>query len=630
MYLNVGYHLHGYQPGDVVLIEDSSPFEPIRYVERQSPLSLSVAGTEVYGRNWTDAVLNGYKLFPDALKKLSEEKEKLVSIDIEPFTLQMYANKFGLTALLELLSIFDKNVDFVSTPPFHTPLTLMHRIEQELLSKIMWQIHISLFEKYKGEGDDAQIYGVWLPENLYTTEVASSVTDAFASVIYHDPNLRTKKPRMYFILDKRQFIQPAYEHYLYSLNFTELAGTKVFLFGRIPELSDIFAFNKSDVSPGEFVSEIIAKLRARTDNSKEMEHIEYLITLSSDLESLVSNGLQIEKFRTLMHDLKKEDMHPMAISAYIYRKLKGICKKWPGEGETEEFKAKVKENSSWSDYADMLIEGKTSDTRWTGMRRADGKVVSRKVGKYKVSQIWKQGYNQMLYIATRCVRNNVFQIISMETGVKNKDVISNFLVLYNRIYFKPIYLAVGVDKSTLTYEHIAQDTIGLSGNHEKIAKCARAYYHILAANRSCSRFWDIIDTRVTFQSTVYAVQSIIDLIKLYGVGTPPADTLFKFFTTEFLNFRSNYGRYGLGALYGAEGWEVTEPAWLSATQSYIPEVSTYDVVRRAAIFTAVHNMPSEYLCRIQYEKDQACADTAHISGELHGKWENIRYCEHRK
>ncbi|MEM3493317.1 MAG: hypothetical protein QXD15_03050, partial [Thermoplasmata archaeon] len=201
MYLHVGYHLHGYQPGDVILLEDTSPFEPIKTVERESPLTLEVAGNVVYGHNWTDAVLNGYRLFPEAFNKLGGSNEKVVTVDIEPFTLVSYANKFGISALLDLLSIFKKNVEFVSTPPFHPPLSLMHRMDQMIITRAMWDITLTAFENYRNETGLIQPYGVWLPENLYTLETARIVTESFASIFYHLPHLRTRKPKLYFILD---------------------------------------------------------------------------------------------------------------------------------------------------------------------------------------------------------------------------------------------------------------------------------------------------------------------------------------------------------------------------------------------------------------------------------------------
>ncbi|MEM4293943.1 MAG: hypothetical protein QXJ27_07265 [Thermoplasmata archaeon] len=107
------------------------------------------------------------------------------------------------------------------------------------------------------------------------------------------------------------------------------------------------------------------------------------------------------------------------------------------------------------------------------------------------------------------------------------------------------------------------------------------------------------------------------------------EKLFNLFVVEFLNFRSNFGKFGLGSLYGAEGWEVTEPAWLAATQSMVADLTPYDVVRRAGLFVAIHSLPQELLCRLRYERDYVRADTAHIPGEMHGKWENMKYCEHR-
>ncbi|MGB9636458.1 MAG: hypothetical protein ACPL1Y_04330 [Thermoplasmata archaeon] len=324
MYLHFSYHLHGYQPGDVIQIEENSPFEPVKFTERHSPLNLDVAGTTVYGRNWTDAVLNGYRLFPNALRN---GKEKMVSIDIEPFTLQMYANKFGISSLLDLLSIFDKSVEFVATPPFHPPLSLMHRIEQEVVARIMWDIAFAISDKFILEREDMRIYGVWLPEALYTSETANIVANAFATRFFSDPHLRVKKPKLYFILDKRQFLEPKYEHYLYSLNYVEVADTKIFVFGRIPELSDIFAFNKADIPCKEFVTEMLSKTTMKRDEVKETEGIPYLVTLASDLESLVSNGKQVEKFRCLFSELNKSGIGTISISDYIHHKLTNALKR---------------------------------------------------------------------------------------------------------------------------------------------------------------------------------------------------------------------------------------------------------------------------------------------------------------
>ncbi|RLF89091.1 glycoside hydrolase, partial [Thermococci archaeon] len=75
------YHLHGYQPGDIIYIHDGTGWDSIKYSERLSPVSLKIRDVEEKARNWTRSLIKAYEYTNDALGFL----ENKVSVDIEPF-----------------------------------------------------------------------------------------------------------------------------------------------------------------------------------------------------------------------------------------------------------------------------------------------------------------------------------------------------------------------------------------------------------------------------------------------------------------------------------------------------------------------------------------------------------------
>jgi hypothetical protein len=69
-----------------------------------------------------------------------------------------------------------------------------------------------------------------------------------------------------------------------------------------------------------------------------------------------------------------------------------------------------------------------------------------------------------------------------------------------------------------------------------------------------------------------------------------------------------------------------------AIQSEIPERSSYDVVKRAALFVALRERTTaaeRILSGVRFDPAQVVADCGHIEGEMHGKWGNPDFCENR-
>jgi len=631
---HLAIHFHGYQPGDIIYRKKSNPKDPFEFEERKSPVSLFIDKKEVAGENWTDAAIKCYGYVKNVFEKLDRKNNIApISIDIEPYTLMMVLQndrRNNTATYRELMDVFSNGyADPVVTIPFHPIMPHLPVFEQGILSRISFNFFKPVVWNSKINADKFFVTGMWLPEACYSEEVGNTIAKTYNDAMMKDSEISKKTPVLFLILDTRQFVKPSVPHFLWSCNYLLLSGQKVMVFGRDQELSDTFAFNTENVE--SIVNTIVGK---RADGIKEKELVPYIITMASDLEALLSDPIRSVEFRKLISKTVSTGVTPMCHAEFIRKKLTNEIKAWEGECTAEYFEANVRDYSSWSDYSETLLGNKTSDTRWTGLRRADGRVISRKSGKADISQIWKGGFIRMLESARTNVRKWVINIISDELGTKNGDLgeISDLLVGYNKVVFRDHYLEQGSSKEDLDFDHIVKETFDTVSKTDILAAACRAYYEMLMAHRSCPLFWDNIDTRVAFQNIVLLSHSFIDIIEILNKkeNRKAADDVFKLFATEIVDFKNSYTRYSLNALYGLVGWETTKHAWISATQSKIPKKSKYDVIKRAALFVAMKELPSKYLSSIQYEKDEVVADTAHIEGEVHGKWANKEWCEHQK
>src|SRR5256886_14323793 len=76
------------------------------------------------------------------------------------------------------------------------------------------------------------------------------------------------------------------------------------------------------------------------------------------------------------------------------------------------------DNSSWSDYDDTLSRGITSDTRWTGLRRSDGLVVSRIHRNRPMSQLWKHAFTLATERVETAGRRQSLQLLQSAGGTR--------------------------------------------------------------------------------------------------------------------------------------------------------------------------------------------------------------------
>ena len=582
----LSFHFHGYQPGDIVRWLEPDPLKAPRVEERSSPVSLRIGGDRVAGSNWTDAVLRSYGRLETILAHVSG----VASVDVEPQTLAWLCER-DPDAYRRLISAWSEgSVGLVMTPPFHPILPHHHRADRETLFDIMIDFYAPLLRHNEGP------VGLWLPECAYSSETAEGYLDAARGAPLHIDGLPDLTGGVHLLLDARQLA--ASEVSTTAWARTGLDGGLRFAV-RDPGLSGDFAFG------GSRGSAFAAAVRSRGADS---------LLVAADLESLLASPDQGKRFIEIVGAVRDAGV-TVAAPAPPPRPMA----------------ADVLDYSSWSDYDEHLLHGRTSDTRWTGVRRSDGAVVSRVHKSEPVSQIWKHAFTlvtEQIEGAVRLAGPKVLKRLGLE---HRSTALRRLLLAYARHVFRAHYRACGLGSSEVAFETAATSILRGKVDVEIAGFLARGYLAMLMGLRSDPRFWDNLDTRVTFQNVACLAQALVDTSEACARAGDAdlAARLLRLMRAALLEFSEAYSRLGLSDLRGASGWEATEGAWFRAVESEVPRKSPIDVVRRATLYGAGDALASRLPGSTKMPRGVLAADTGHIVGEAQGQWDNQEWCEHR-
>ena len=579
----VSFHFHGYQPGDVVRWREPDPLKPPSWEERVSPVSHAVGDERFSGRNWTDAVLRSY----GKLQAVLDQVAGVASVDIEPQTLVWLLER-DRTAYQRIRASVEKGTASLAlTPPFHPILPHHHRFEREVLFELMLDFYGPWLRRTPGEP-----IGLWLPEAAFSR----ATLDDFERVARRkaaDSALPDLTPAVHLLLDSRQFTNPERTAGAWASIEGILAAA-----GRDHPLSSDFAFGS--VEPAEFARAVLARGAPS-------------LLVASDLESLLANPMQAERFENIVQALRSGGATVRAPA--------------PPPGLPSDLAV---EYSSWSDYDEYVRAGHTSDTRWTGLLRHEGVIVPRIHRGRRMTQLWKHAFTLATERCETAVRRAAQKVLK-DSGIdRAPDVLRRLAVAYGRHLFHQHYRACGLATADVDFGASLGSIGGGRLDPETAGFLARGYVFMLMGLRSDPRFWDNPDTRVTFQNVVFLALALVDLSEALGrSGDPEASTrLLRLLRATLVEFAEGYARWDLGGLQGMEGWETTEAAWLESLASEVPVRSGMDVMRRATLF-AVGEHLSPSLGVPGARSPEVVADTGHIAGEAHGHWENLAWCEHR-
>src|SRR2546428_8123194 len=432
------------------------------------------------------------------------------------------------------------------TPPFHPILPHLHRVEREALFEMMIDFWAPLMRRHDGPT------GLWLPECAYSQETLASYLDTARRVAGDLEGGSDLLKGVHLLLDARQLA--TLEESTTAWGRTGLDGGLRFA-ARDPGLSADFAFGRS--GPAEFATSVAGR---KADS----------LLVSSDLESLLANPAQAERFTGIVEAIQGAGAK--------------VASPFP---PSRPMAADVLDFSSWSDYEEHLLHGRTSDTRWTGVRRSDGAVIPRTHRGTPMSQLWKPALTLVTEQIENAVRRTARVILKSLDVNRRPAVLRQIAVAYGRHLFQAHYRACGLASSDLDFERAAGAILRGKVDVEVVAFLARGYTMMLMGLRSDPGFWDNPDTRVTFENVACLAQSLVDMSEACSrAGEPDRGArLVKLLRATLLEFSESYSRLGLSGLHGAESWEATEDAWLRSVQSEVPPRSEYDVVRRATLFS---------------------------------------------
>ena len=561
---------------------EPDPLKPPRFEERNSPVALTIGAEKIRGKNWTDAVLRTY----GRLEAVLERASGVASVDIEPQTLAWLLERDPDAYHRAVAAWRRGTAGLVMTPPFHPILPHHHRIERETLFEAMIDFYAPLLRRHDGP------IGLWLPEAAYSAEAMDSYLVAARRATVHHEGLPDLVRGVHLLLDARQLA--AQEESTTAWGATGLGGGLRFA-ARDVGLSGEFAFGDSQ-SDG-----FAASVKSRHATS---------ILVASDLESLLANPRQAERFTGIVEGLRAAGVTVAAPSP-----------------PARPMAAEVLDYSSWSDYDEHLLHGRTSDTRWTGMRRSDGAVVSRTHRGAPLSQLWKHAFTLVTEEIENAVRRTARHVLKGLDVERRPTVLRRLAVAYHRHLFQAHFRGCGLSSSEVDFAKVATSILRGKVDIEVAGFLARGYTMMLMGLRSDPRFWDNPDTRVTFQNVACLAQALVDMSEACArAGEPDRGVRLRtLLRAALLEFSESYARLGLSDLRGVESWEATEDAWVRSLASEVPLRSQDDVVRRAALFAIPAGLSGEGGVR----HEAVVADTGHIVGEGHGKWENAEWCEHR-
>src|SRR5216117_3186446 len=309
----LSFHFHGYQPGDIVRWREPDPLRPQTFEERRSPVGLRIGPERIEGTNWTDAVLRTYGRMGSVLQRSSGS----ASVDIEPQTLAWLLER-DPSAYRAIMSAYDQGIaGFVMTPPFHPILPHLHRQKREALFDMMIDFYSPLIQRSRGRP-----IGLWLPEAAYSRETMDSFRESARRAGVEREAIADSIQTPYLIVDARQFARPPQPGQAWArVESTE----RLMAVGRDHPLSGEFAFGATTAP------EFAASVRSRGSGS---------LLVANDLESLLANPMQAERFEAIVHTLRE-----------------GAVQVIPPVPPGDAPPLALVDYSSWSDYDDMLSGG---------------------------------------------------------------------------------------------------------------------------------------------------------------------------------------------------------------------------------------------------------------------------------
>ena len=670
-------HCHIFQHGSRVDLDLTLPTNPSKsdindlleifsehplFIEHISPVSTIIANQSVNGNNWSDMMVNGYKVLGKIFHNITGYvKQSLqdhfgergmvpfLSFDIDPDSLhrriQMDTEK-GENTFIRFCDLFYSGiVSPTITVPFQPILPILPEdYDVRLLVRIGFNFFMPLCRSYMDflqevHKDDNFVVSFWIPEGGYNRRIGEIIYDEFERKCKEE---EIKKYHLIFLLDCLQAKDADSDRVMKHWNILKLKDNQI--------VSVIFKnkiFSDWVATSNPSVKKLLDKTLAKVDADLNKIEIDYCWSHFETIESLTQSPKAAANFEQKISKFVELDYLSVAPDIFIRRKIAGLFRK----ANYEPLVVEIQENTAWSDWHEKLSLG-----RWEGTlnSNADFKIVDEhhsydvnlKSGKIETKpgfQCWKIGFNKVRnHLAgivkgdPRTYKGGVLEILYNLAPGKNdahkKELVDDFLFKYSYLYWREYFLQHDYTEADLNAESLVEDV--LCGNTRKnlsrleiliALMCAQAYYFALDSYRCTATFWENLDQRNMYQNVMMLTLSIVYLIYIYHWTNHKQKIEFVLneMKENLFKFENAYQKYSL-ADYG-----VTELEWNESLEPEIPNCDINLISRVSRRIATKHLLPLN-IPGLDKKDLNLPTITGHIwNGEtnnLNFRWKNRFYC----
>lgn len=639
--------------------------EPPRYMERIAPVSTRIGDELVRGKNWTELIVKGYRIFTrifsyittyisQTMEDTFKERGMLpfLGFGIDPDTFhrileqdyELNENTYG-----KLMDLYNSGVIAPCvTTPFHLILPLLKKdYDMRLLIRVgflfYWPV-VNLYYDYinRVHKERPFVVSFWLPEGGYSSKVLEIVHEEFALKCRQE---KIKDGHLVLILDNAQALNHDNDILMKTWNIVPVSSDQkefVSVVFKDRNFSDWVTFSNPSVK------KLLDRTIAKMDSDLNEKKINYCWAHYEDIAALTYTVKAAGNFEQKIIKLTELGYLPLSPDNFVRRKMN----KSFGRSSRDPNTVILRDNTAWNDWHQDNI----SLGRWEGTldSNAEYKLVDenhpylRKTREGEVEepgpQCWKLALNRAVGICSELVRGDPEKLQGGMIGVlanlvptKDKKIlrrnVDHFLVNYSLIHWREHFLQHNYTEADLTIEEIVNSyllrDVKTRFNARKYAlagMAAQAYYFSLDACKSCATFWENLDQRAAYQNVCMLVLSMVNAVYVYHwlKQLNDAKKVVQTLRQELIQFETAYQRYNL-AEFG-----ITEVEWKDAIKSTIEETPMNVVERAARRIAARHLRPLGYRREFSLEDENLSTSVGHIwSREVinsNFNWENPLFC----
>jgi hypothetical protein len=639
--------------------------EPPRYNERIAPVSTRIGQEIVRGKNWTELMVKGYRIYTQiysyitayvtqTMRDVFRENGMVpfLTLGIDPDTLhrileldyELNENTYG-----KIIKLYSNGVIAPCvTIPFHLILpSLKNEYDIRLLIRMSFIFYWPILKLYyenvvNVHKEKTFVISYWLPEGGYNRRVLEILHEEFSSKCREEG---IADFHLCLLLDDAQTVNQDNDILMKTWNIVPISEDKkefISVVFKDRNFSDWVTFSNPSVK------KLLDRTIAKMDSALNEKSINYCWSHFEDIAALTYTVKAANNFEQKIIKLTELGYLPISPDVFVRRKLNqrfGLSPKDPNV-------VTLRENTTWNDWHQDNI----SLGRWAGTldSAAEYKLVDENHPYLRVTangeveepgpQCWKLALNKAMDICCELVTGNpetleggMMEVLADLVPSEDPDIIrrnvDNFLLYYSMLHWREHFLQHDFTEADLNIEEIVTtyllqdlDVEFNSNQFATAAVAAQAYYFALDSKKSCATFWENFDQRAVYQNLTMLVLAMVNAVHIYKWQKKgnKAKKIIQTMKNELIQFETAYSRYNL-AEYG-----ITEVEWNDAIKSTIDDTTMNIVERSTRKIAARHLRPLGYDKEFTEEDEMLSASVGHIwSSEVinsNYSWDNRIFC----